>query len=58
MVDQLLITLHLDLLGNLGLQWRLDALGPVRMVDQADLQQYLVLHLVEIRIRTRASKAH
>ena len=58
MVDQLLITLNLDLLGNLRLWWRLDAMGPVRMVDQAHLQQHLVLHLVEIRIRTRASKAH
>ena len=58
MLDELLITLHPDLLGNLGLWGRLDALGPVLMEDQAHLQLYLVLNLVEIRIRARAGKAY
>ena len=56
--DQVLITRDLQLFGDMGLRGRLDARGPVGVADQLHLQQYLVLHLVEICIRAGTREAH
>ena len=55
MLDQVLITNHIQLSRDLGLLWCFDVAWPVGMTHQAHLVQYEIIQLVKIRIPSYVS---